>query len=328
MIRSLEFDTPQSLQAPHSDVRRIKLPGKEGRTTTQLGFGCAYLLAGGADANKSRRLLDTAWNAGIRHFDVARRYGQGRTEALLGKFLREHPEATVTTKYGLFPPGMAERIAVAIQRRIPGLHGRILNPNRRICGRFDGTEARESLERSLRLLGRECIDLFLLHEPEAGDLVHEDLLRFLEAAKEQGKIGDYGIGGEYSRIPELTAQRGDYCRVLQLEWSVLGPDLDLPGAYRIHYRVFAKAAKTLGKRFEQDPAMAQRWSEAVGEDLNEPAVVSRLLLRAALDAWPDFPVLFSTRSEDHIFANVKTAGDERLRIPAARLVSLLHAPDA
>jgi len=309
---------------PGSNLRSVKLPGTSGRRTSQLGFGCTYFFSAGMDATKSRRMLDAAWDAGIRHFDVARMYAWGRSEALLGQFLSGHPEATVTTKYGLVPHSTARRIAVGIQHRVPVLKKmQLIDPTRRKVGRFDASEARESLAESLRLLRRDHIDLFLLHEPDVADLVHDDLLAFLESAKEEGKIGDYGIGGEYHRIPELYSKRKSYCRVLQFEWSILGPSLQVPDAYRIHYRTFAKPAVTLGKRFEADPALARNWSEITGHDLREPATLSRLLLRAALDAYPDSLVLFSTSREAHIFNNVEVAENENLAYPAARLVALL-----
>jgi D-threo-aldose 1-dehydrogenase len=314
------FDRPQSM--PH-----VQLPGKPGRDTSCLGFGCAFLLAKDIGRSKSRRLLDLAWDSGIRHFDVARAYGQGHTEAILGDFLRTHPQATVTTKYGLFPPSTTTRIAAGVQRRIPGLKKWIFDATRRRRARWNGSEGRASLERSLRLLKRDLIDLFLLHEPLPGDLGNDDLLAALEKAKEEGKIGEFGIGGDYTRIPDLIAQRKNFCRVLQFEWSVIGPDLQLPEVYRIHYRVFAPAARRVIARFEKEPALVRRWSDAVGKELKDPAVLSSLLLRAALDAWPDSLAIFSTANEAHVRENVETCANARLTTAATKLTALLRESD-
>jgi hypothetical protein len=98
----------------------------------------------------------------------------------------------------------------------------------------------------------------------------------------------------------------------------------VPDAYRIHYRAFAKAALTLGTRFETDPALARNWSEITGHDLQEPAILSNLLLKAALNAYPNSIVLFSTGNEAHIFNNVSVAEDNKLTCPAARLTALLR----
>ena len=306
-------------------IRTVQLPGQRGRTTTQLGFGCAYFLSGNLDEAKSLRLLDAAWNAGVRHFDVARSYGQGKTEELLGRFLRLHPDATVTTKFGLEPQSFADRTLAALQRRVPGMRNLPFKPSGSTAASFTGAEATRSLDRSLRLLGRDFIDIFLLHEAEASLLVHDDLVDALEEAKRQGKIGEYGIGGEDFHLPGLLANRRPYCRVLQFEWSLLAPPLDTADAYRIHYRVFAKATQALGKRFEQQPELARQWSDETGMDLREPGAVSRLLLKAALDAWPANPALFSTGHESHILDNVAAATDESLAEPASRLASLMIA---
>lgn len=51
------------------------------------------------------RLLDAAYDAGIRHFDVAPLYGQGEAAALFGEFPRgRRDKVTVTTKFGISHP--------------------------------------------------------------------------------------------------------------------------------------------------------------------------------------------------------------------------------
>ena len=48
------------------------------------------------------RVLDTAWEAGIRYFDTAPHYGLGLSERRLGAFLRTKPRAEylISTKVG------------------------------------------------------------------------------------------------------------------------------------------------------------------------------------------------------------------------------------
>jgi D-threo-aldose 1-dehydrogenase len=55
-------------------MRTVTLPG--GRPTTCLGFGCGPLL-GGPYARGSRAVIDLAYEAGFRHFDVAPSTGWG-----------------------------------------------------------------------------------------------------------------------------------------------------------------------------------------------------------------------------------------------------------
>ncbi len=74
------------------------------RQTTRLGFGCGSLM-GATNRRDSLKLLEAAYEAGIRHFDVAPMYGYGEAESCLGEFLQHHHgQITVTTKFGIAPP--------------------------------------------------------------------------------------------------------------------------------------------------------------------------------------------------------------------------------
>src|ERR1017187_3567692 len=104
---------------------RIEL-GTKGRTTTRLGFGCSSLM-GAMGRRESSAMLETAFDAGIRHFDVAPMYGFGHAEGCLGEFLGRHRgEVTVTTKYGIPPVrgqgwmGLARAAARPVGRALPG----------------------------------------------------------------------------------------------------------------------------------------------------------------------------------------------------------------
>src|SRR5690349_10156669 len=75
--------------------------------TTRLGFGCGSLFRIPSRARRVQ-LLGAAYEAGIRHFDVAPMYGLGRAEAELGAFARaRRSELTITTKFGIDPTLMA-----------------------------------------------------------------------------------------------------------------------------------------------------------------------------------------------------------------------------
>jgi choline dehydrogenase-like flavoprotein len=306
-----------------STMRTVVLPGSS-KAVPQLGFGCAYLLGPGLDRAVSRNLLDAAYDAGIRHFDVARLYGLGKTEALLRDFLKQHPDATVTTKFGVTPPNLAQRVIGIAQRRIPRLPRRFAAYKRDAKAVFNAREAQESLDLSLRLLGRDHVEIYLLHEARVHDLVHDDLLAFLQQQQKAGKIGGFGIGGEYAAIPALYRQVRDYAPILQFECSIFGPQIEVPGSYRIHYRTFAGPAKALQKLFQRDPELARRWSDFIDAELEEQLVLSRLLLKASLDLYPGNLTLFSSRREENIFDNAQVAANDRLSAPAQRLLQIVQ----
>src|SRR6266404_3802067 len=78
--------------------------GNTGLEVSVLGFGCARLTAQPRQAALS--VLQAACAQGITHFDVARVYGLGWAEGILGEFLKgKRDRVTITTKFGLKPPG-------------------------------------------------------------------------------------------------------------------------------------------------------------------------------------------------------------------------------
>ncbi len=297
-------------------LETIDLPGSS-RRTTRLGFGGSGLM-GGLSERESLRLLETAFDAGVRHFDVAPSYGHGVAERCLGQFLRGKTEQiTVTTKYGIRAPqraglvGAARSILRLVVRRLPAVRKRVAQAaaglKTRAC--FSAEEAQRSLEQSLLALGVDRIDLWLLHEATADDLDGPDLLPLLQWMQQQGRIGMYGVGSERGKLDAVWQRHREYCPVLQLEWSVLDAGMDMaatfPGAFRVHHRTVSGAFGKMRESFERDPSLCRRWSDAVDANLAEPETLASLLLQAALISNPNSMVLFSSRVPSHIQSNVR-----------------------
>src|ERR1043166_773860 len=94
-------------------MREIIISGIDLRIPA-LGFGCSSLVSSGA--TNARRLLDTAFDGGVRHFDVARYYGYGEAEGALGDFAAAHrAQITITTKFGIEPPRPTGTLRVALR---------------------------------------------------------------------------------------------------------------------------------------------------------------------------------------------------------------------
>ena len=308
-------------------MNTIALPGA-GRRTTQLGFGCAYITPENAVA------LDAAYDAGIRHFDVARSYGRGLTEGMLGRFLKRHrDEITITSKYGIRPPfshplhAAARAILKPIVRRVrrapigESRLGAVALSNQKAA--FSGTDATSSLNLSLRNLGVERLDLFLMHEPESTDLADPSLLAGLQAAVRAGKIGAFGIAGKAQGLDQLLAERPGFGGVLQYDWSALRAAPTYPDKLNILYRVHAEPARRLRSAFLADAGVERQWSDAIGRDLAAPGVLEQLLLCAALALRPDALVLFSSTRAEHIHANVLAASEAGFRTAALKLAELM-----
>ncbi len=312
-------------------LETIALPGS-GRVTTRLGFGGSGLM-GGISERESLKLLETAFDAGIRHFDIAPAYGHGQAERCLGKFLQgKRDQVTVATKYGILPPAqaglmkMARSVVRPAVAKLPAVRQRVAQAaaGMRSKAKFSAEEAGKSLEQSLQQLGVERIDLWLLHEAIAEDLDDSDLLPFLRHAQQRGLIGAYGVGAERERAHDVWERHRDYCKVLQFEWSVLeGKEASFPGAFVIHYRAISGAFDTLRRFLQPESDRCREWSNVVDLDLSDEKLLAGVLLQAALAANPHGMVLFSSRVLEHIRANVQAAEETDAGARGMRLLELV-----
>jgi len=173
---------------------------------TKLGFGCAPIL-GRVGRQESIRALEVAYGEGINYFDIARSYGWGEAEFLLGDFLSKksicRDNLEITTKFGLVPRNnklirVSKQVARMIVNKLPQTRsamktvaGKTTSPSIN----FTLTNAKSSLEQSLRALNTDYIDNILFHGYDFQNQSYEvfEILEFLEAQKELGKIRNYGF---------------------------------------------------------------------------------------------------------------------------------------
>ena len=116
--------------------------GATGMTVSALGFGCGNVggLMVHGTADEQRDAVARALDAGITYFDTAQQYGQGRSEENLGRTLTEL--------------GAWERVVVGTKFRLSRDDRR--NPRPVIY---------QSVQDSLRRLGRDHVDIIHLHNP-------------------------------------------------------------------------------------------------------------------------------------------------------------------
>ena len=314
----------------------VQLPSS-GRCTSSLAMGTGRLM-GGTSLQESLALLETAFDAGIRHFDTAPSYGMGQAESCLGEFLSRHrDEVTVTTKYGIPPPKnrrvitLARGIIQPFLTRIPGLKARLQSTGRAVLrnpggeGRiYSVAGARETLHSSLRALKVDRIDLWLLHDPGVEDLENPDLLSFMEDSVRAGKIGAFGVGGEALKMPTIFAERPAYCPVIQCEWDPLLPMSRYPGHFTIFHNVFRNWPSKLAERLKQDSGLCQRWSNETGISLETPGVLDAVLLKTALIQNAGGIILFFSKKKRNIAGNASVASDVSLEQPAKTLLGLIQ----
>jgi D-threo-aldose 1-dehydrogenase len=314
-------------------VEQIRL-ASSGRETTRLGYGCSSIM-GALGRRQSLRLLEAAYDAGIRHFDVAPMYGYGEAESCLGELRARRNDITITTKYGIAPlkrGGMlraARRVVGPVLQRVPAIKRRLVRAAGALAApaeksRFSADEASVSLENSLRALRTDFIDVWLLHEAEASDLTDDALLNFLHHAVAQKKIGTFGVGSDTAKLPALLRERPAYCQVVQHDWSVLDPLESHGPAFHIHHRALTDRLHVLHDNLSADRQHCNRWSEITGRDLARREQLAALMLKAALVLYPNTVVLVSSKNPAHIKENVRVAEDASLEEPARRLYDLVQ----
>lgn len=287
--------------------------GSSGILATPLGFGCATLFRASDPVQRSR-LLHAAYDAGIRHFDVSPMYGLGRAEPELGRFTRAHrSEVTIATKFGIRPTLAARGLGYA-QRPIRRMfeskstirdqaRAHALAPSRLLYDKdsYDSSGAKRSLQRSLRALKTDYVDVFLLHDPLPGSVCSDEVSSFLEDARSAGLIRSWGIAG----APEIT---GEVARsfprvpVLQIPDDIFVQSLRRApaGSAFITFGVIGQALTRIMQYLRSDESTRSRWKEIIGADCGEPDIASSFLLRSALQANSSGVVLFGATQLPHI----------------------------
>lgn len=168
--------------------------GATGVAVTRLGFGASGI--GGwpvaVDEATAARVLDAAWDAGIRYFDTAPMYGHGLSEERVGAFVRRHEGPVVSTKVGRLlrdVPLTAEHGYGPGRPMFAGEHR--LNPTFDFS--YDGIVT--SLEESTARTGLTRFDIALLHDPDDHmELAMTEGMRALRDLRAAGRVRAIGAG--------------------------------------------------------------------------------------------------------------------------------------
>ena len=313
-------------------MRQVLLPNSE-RPTSQLGFGCAFWST--VTDQQASRLLEAAYEAGIRHYDVAPFYLDGRAEGYLGNFLIRHADATVTTKYGLLPP-RDRPLHIRIARTLLGPTVRLLRHNfrgppsavrpariaRSAKASFRPGDAVKSLERSRRLLKRPYVDLFLLHEADLQDVEQEGLIEILREQVSSHRIGAIGVGGDTERVSDVYDRRPDLRTVVQFSWDAFTQGRVFQTSFPIHFWVFSRDLRGVCEKFARDRALSNRWSDFIGLDMSDARNVSALMLKSSLIANPNGITLVYSGNVDHIRRNAEVAASRALEKHAVLFMTM------
>lgn len=142
-----------------------------------MGLGCWQLGAdwGEVAEDDALAVLAAAADAGVTFFDTADVYGDGRSETLIGRFLRERPAG-------------ADRITVATKM------GRRADPH--VAEAYTLDAFRAWTDRSRANLGVDTLDLVQLHCPPSEVLDRDATYDALDTLVDEGRVAAYGVSVE------------------------------------------------------------------------------------------------------------------------------------
>jgi aryl-alcohol dehydrogenase-like predicted oxidoreductase len=147
--------------------------GRTGWKVSTCSFGAWAIGAdwGSVDDNESFAALNRAIEHGVNFFDTADVYGDGRSERLLAKLRKQHPKIYIATKAG-----------------------RRLDPH--TAQGYNRGNLTAFVERSLKNLDTEILDLLQLHCPPTQVYYMPEVFGVLDDLVVAGKLHYYGVSVE------------------------------------------------------------------------------------------------------------------------------------
>jgi len=144
------------------------------RDVSVIGFG-AWAIGGSwgdVDDKHSYEALVQAYESGVRFFDTADVYGDGRSERLVAKLKKESGnDIFIATKAG---------------RRAP----------EQLVSAYSPENLESWIDRSRENLQTDCLDLLQLHCPPTDLFYHPEVFSAMDDLQAQGKIAHYGVSVE------------------------------------------------------------------------------------------------------------------------------------
>ncbi|XP_059609265.1 uncharacterized protein LOC132256746 [Phlebotomus argentipes] len=152
--------------------------GRTGLSVSKISLGTGTLSAfyGGVTEASACETVQGALKRGINYIDTAYYYGQGTSEKLLGIALKSVPRKAyyIGTKIGRYELDLASQFD------------------------FSAAMTRKSVERSLKFLQLDYVDIIQIHDVEFApnlEIVLKEALPTLEALREEGKVRFIGVTG-------------------------------------------------------------------------------------------------------------------------------------
>lgn len=158
--------------------------------------------------SQAEALVAAALEAGVNHFDHADIYGKGECERIFGQVLKLHPDW---------------RKKMIIQDKVGIVPGKMYD--------FSKEHILEAVDGCLDRLGVSCLDLLLLHRPDA--LVEpEEVAEAFDQLFRSGKVHYFGVSNHTPmQIELLRTCVKQPLLVNQLQWSLMHTGLTNSGIH-------------------------------------------------------------------------------------------------
>jgi aryl-alcohol dehydrogenase-like predicted oxidoreductase len=155
--------------------------GKTGYEVSEISFGAWAIGAEWGDVKDEESLaaLHTAVDAGVNFFDTADVYGDGRSERLLAQLKKDRAGENII-------------IATKAGRRLP----------LQTVDGYSRENLAEFIDRSLKNLDTDTLDLVQLHCPPQDAYYHPEIFGIMDDFVQEGKIRFYGVSVE--RVEEAV----------------------------------------------------------------------------------------------------------------------------
>jgi len=242
------------------DTMQYNRCGRSGLKLPAISLGLWHNFGNVDDYKTARKIVRTAFDAGITHFDLANNYGPppGEAEKVFGKILKEgfrsyRDEMIISSKAGYY--------------MWPGPYGEWGSKKYLMA----------SLDQSLQRMGLDYVDIFYHHRPDP-DTPLEESMTALDLMVRQGKALYIGVSS-YSAVQTKQAaailkQLGTPCLIHQPRYSMFdrwveGGLMDVLGDEGIGCIAFSPLAQGLltDKYLKEIPSNSR-----VGRELSNGAI--------------------------------------------------------
>lgn len=226
--------------------------GQTGLTVSRLSMGCNRLGDPGVDMDTWPPVVQRALDLGVTFFDTANQYNDGKSEEVVGAVTGAHDGPVVIATKG----GVASTGPGGVQHDNSAEH------------------IYQAACESYARLGRDSIDMYMLHSPSLHDLQTQTWPQAIEQLKAEGKIRHFGVSTSTHESGVWAIKHGG-AELLQIEYDMLFPTAEdelLPLAREHNIGIMTRtplARGLLSGKFrpgESIPA-EQQWRRPQGDQL-------------------------------------------------------------